>query len=104
MTTLFIMRAVGIRELKAQLSSVLREVQRGETILVTDRGRVVAEIRTPVEQQLGDSPVDRALARMAARGEVRLARRPKMPLPKLPGGPPVPPGTAMEMINLDRGD
>jgi antitoxin (DNA-binding transcriptional repressor) of toxin-antitoxin stability system len=102
-TTLLTMRAVGIRELKSQLSSVLREVQRGETILVTDRGRVVAEIRRPGEEQSNDSPMDRALARMAARGEVRLAQNPGAPLPKLPGGPPVPPGTAQELIDWDRG-
>ena len=39
------MRTIGIRELKAELSRVLRDVQRGDTVLVTDRGRVVAELR-----------------------------------------------------------
>ncbi|MHC4236478.1 MAG: type II toxin-antitoxin system Phd/YefM family antitoxin, partial [Planctomycetota bacterium] len=41
------MKAVGVRELKAHLSRYLREVQAGEVILVTDRGRVVAELRVP---------------------------------------------------------
>jgi prevent-host-death family protein len=41
------MIAVGIRELKARLSHYLREVVRGEIVLVTDRGRVAAEIRAP---------------------------------------------------------
>lgn len=41
------MRAVGIRELKNRLSEYLRRVRAGETILVTDRGEVVAEIRSP---------------------------------------------------------
>lgn len=36
------MRAIGIRELRQQASRYLREVQRGETIEVTDRGRPVA--------------------------------------------------------------
>jgi prevent-host-death family protein len=33
------MKSVGIRELKAHLSSVLARVRRGETIAVTDRRR-----------------------------------------------------------------
>ncbi len=36
------MRAIGIRELRQQASRYLREVQRGERIQVTDRGRPVA--------------------------------------------------------------
>jgi antitoxin (DNA-binding transcriptional repressor) of toxin-antitoxin stability system len=41
------MKVVGIRELKARLSEYLRDVRRGEVILVTDRHRVVAELRPP---------------------------------------------------------
>jgi prevent-host-death family protein len=36
------MRSVGIRELRQQASRFLRDVERGETIEVTDRGRPVA--------------------------------------------------------------
>lgn len=36
---------VGVRELKAKLSSYLERVKAGETITVTDRGVPVAEIR-----------------------------------------------------------
>jgi prevent-host-death family protein len=39
------MRSIGVRELKAHLSQILRHVQTGEAILITDRGRVVAELR-----------------------------------------------------------
>lgn len=38
------MRAIGIRELRQQASRYLRDVQRGETIEVTDRGRPVARL------------------------------------------------------------
>lgn len=41
------MRAVGIRELKDRLSHFIRLVEAGESVLVTDRGTVVAEIRPP---------------------------------------------------------
>ena len=43
------MRAVGGRDLKANLSRYLREVERGEVVLVTDRGRVRAELRAAPE-------------------------------------------------------
>ncbi len=38
---------VGIREFRTKLSLFLRAVRDGETILVTDRGKVVAEVRAP---------------------------------------------------------
>ena len=41
------MRAVGVRELKSRLSEYLRMVRRGEEILITDRGEVIAELRRP---------------------------------------------------------
>lgn len=36
------MKIVGIRELKVKLSAYIDEVQRGESIMVTDRGKEVA--------------------------------------------------------------
>lgn len=41
------MKAVAIEELETRLSACLREVRGGEVVLVTDRGRVVAEPRQP---------------------------------------------------------
>ena len=41
------MKAVGVRELKSRLSEYLRMVRRGEEILITDRGEVIAELRQP---------------------------------------------------------
>ena len=41
------MRAVGIKALKDKLSEYLRIVASGETVLVTDRDRVVAELIPP---------------------------------------------------------
>ncbi len=38
------MKRVGIRELRQQASRYLRDVERGETLEVTDRGRPVAHI------------------------------------------------------------
>ena len=41
------MRAIGIRELKNRLSEYLRMVRQGEDILITNRGKVIAELREP---------------------------------------------------------
>lgn len=43
------MRAVGLKVLKNKLSEYVRLAQGGETILVTDRDRVVAELGPPRE-------------------------------------------------------
>jgi len=72
------MKAVGIRELKAHLSRYLAEVGRGEVVLVTDRGRVVAEVRRPTAPDRPDqSKAERALSELAERGELRMGVRPR---------------------------
>jgi antitoxin (DNA-binding transcriptional repressor) of toxin-antitoxin stability system len=43
------MRAVGLKVLKNKLSEYVRLAQSGETVLVTDRDRVVAELIPPRE-------------------------------------------------------
>jgi antitoxin (DNA-binding transcriptional repressor) of toxin-antitoxin stability system len=70
------MRTVGIRELKAHLSRVLRDVQDGETVLVTDRGKVIAELRQPGLASSTLSPTDQKLAELAAKGVLKLAENP----------------------------
>ncbi len=61
------MKAVAVKELKNRLSSYLREVRNGEVVLVTDRGKVVAELRQPTSGvPLGAH--DRALERLRAEG------------------------------------
>jgi prevent-host-death family protein len=67
-------RAVGARELKTRLGSYLREVRRGRTIVVTDRGEPVAELR-PIT--LRKSGKDAALDRLVALGGLtRVSRVP----------------------------
>jgi antitoxin (DNA-binding transcriptional repressor) of toxin-antitoxin stability system len=61
------MKAVAIKELKNRLSSYLREVKNGEVVLVTDRGRVVAELRLP-SAGATVSAHDQALERLCAEG------------------------------------
>jgi hypothetical protein len=64
-------RVVGIRELKNRLSEYIRWVRAGETILVTDRGEVVAELRRP-GRSASDADVDPGLLELASQGLLRL--------------------------------
>ena len=41
------MKAVGLRELKNRLSEYVWHLRSGESVLVTDRGEVVAELGLP---------------------------------------------------------
>jgi antitoxin (DNA-binding transcriptional repressor) of toxin-antitoxin stability system len=43
------MRSVGIKALNSRLSEYVRLAASGETVLVTDRDRVVAELGPPLE-------------------------------------------------------
>jgi len=70
------MRAAGVREVKNKLSEYLRLVARGETVLVTDHGRVVAQLAPPpVHTPAPALTEEEALQRLAAVGKVRLATR-----------------------------
>ena len=56
------MRSIGVRELRQRVSELLRRVQQGETIEVTDRGRPVAVLAPP--------PAGSALDRLRALGDI----------------------------------
>jgi prevent-host-death family protein len=76
------MRSIGIRELRQQASKHLRDVERGETIEVTDRGRPVA-LLVPVPRQ---GTAERLIAegRMTRGDGDVLALEPLPPLPGVP--------------------
>ena len=59
--------AVGSRELKTRLGSYLRRVKAGVTLVVTERGRPVAELR-PISG--GTGSLEDRLAELAAIGVV----------------------------------
>ena len=61
------MKSVGIRELKDRLSDYIRQVRAGESVLVTDRGEVVAEL-TPPGHAASGGDVPGALIAPAKRG------------------------------------
>jgi len=61
------MRIVGIKALKNQLSEYVRAAASGETVLVTDRNRVVAELVPPAAGRSA-SPGDALLADAVRQG------------------------------------
>jgi antitoxin (DNA-binding transcriptional repressor) of toxin-antitoxin stability system len=88
-----VMRAVGLKVLKNKLSEYVRLAANGETVLVTDRDRVVAELGPPQE---GRSPVlaDARLAEAVRRGWITP--------PALPGTDPPPRQPVTTLRQLQR--
>ncbi|HEX2161465.1 MAG TPA: type II toxin-antitoxin system prevent-host-death family antitoxin [Thermoleophilaceae bacterium] len=72
------MRVIGIRELRQQASRYLRDVERGETLEVTDRGRPIARV-VPIPPAAG-------LEQLAASGRLTPASGDALEL-----GPPLAP-------------
>jgi antitoxin (DNA-binding transcriptional repressor) of toxin-antitoxin stability system len=68
------MKTVGVRELKNHFSAYLRRVRHGESVLVTDRGEVVAEFSPPTRGAT-DPSLPAALLALARRGLVTLGAR-----------------------------
>ncbi|HWC04876.1 MAG TPA: prevent-host-death protein [Methylomirabilota bacterium] len=91
------MRAVGLKVLKNKLSEYVRLAQGGETILVTDRDRVVAELVPP---RGGRSPsvADAVLVELVRQGWVTPAARP------LAGSAPRAPVAAFEELMRELDD
>lgn len=73
-TFVYMSHTVGVAELRQNLSHYLREVQRGERLLVTDRNRPVAELGPP-----STSGAD--LDRLIADGRVSRPSRHGLPKP-----------------------
>lgn len=77
------MQSVGIKALKDRLSEYVRAAAAGETVLVTDRGQVVAELvaprvradASPEERLLGDLLRQELLAPAKVSPKARLPRR-----------------------------
>lgn len=85
------MKSIGIRDLRQRASVVLREVERGVTFEVTDRGRPVAVLSPIVDK----SPIDR----LRAAGEVST---PVGGLDELPPPLPLAPGQTAPSTVLTR--
>ena len=88
------MTRVGVRELRQRASELLRLVERGETIEITDRGRPVA--------LLGPLPDGSPLERLRSAGEIDRATGDvfDLPLPLASIGPE-PPSVVLARLRRD---
>ncbi len=97
------MKKASVSEAKNGLSALLQEVERGETVLITSRGRPIATLAPYDLKGLSD---DELLADMVARGVVRPPRSGKgIDLDKFRSWerPKLPPGmTAQDLIDWVR--
>lgn len=98
------METVGIRELKNHLSAYVRKAEAGDVVLVTDRGRVVAELVPPGH---GAHPgIHPGLLELVRRDGLRLPTAQvdpalfDQPRPKIDMGGL----TVQDLIDLERGD
>jgi antitoxin (DNA-binding transcriptional repressor) of toxin-antitoxin stability system len=90
----------GLRELNDKLSRYIRRIEAGERIAITADGRVVAELVPPGAKTTGTPS---RFHELVASGVIR---------PPLEAGDPtedwpdiaLPPGTAAELIDADRGE
>jgi prevent-host-death family protein len=89
------MRTVGLKTLKNKLSEYVRLAAAGETVVITDRGRTVAEIVPPRPQHEGRA--ESVLERGVREGWIRPAR--------ITDGSPPPrnpiPGYSLEQLLAD---
>jgi antitoxin (DNA-binding transcriptional repressor) of toxin-antitoxin stability system len=98
------MKAVGVKQLKARLSEYLRLVKSGETILVTEREEVVAEMRPARRQPRRVDDVEEVLDGLAESGDVTRASAPKHDWTWTPRGLGMPVGTAARLLDALRAD
>jgi prevent-host-death family protein len=89
------MASSGIRELRQRASELLRRVEAGETIEITDRGRPVAV--------LAPLPKQSAIERLRVSGDLEPARSDLKdlpePLPQAPGREP--PSSVLDRLRRD---
>lgn len=64
------MKAVGVKSLKARLSEHLRAVKAGDTILVTERDEVIAELRPARGRLQLDGTCAELLSMLTETGEI----------------------------------
>ena len=94
------MRVIGLKILKNKLSEYVRLAAGGETVLVTDRDRVVAEIVPPHPSRERRVP-DALLAELVRKGAVSPPMAPtRKPPPR--GAPVAPLATLITELREDR--
>lgn len=98
------MKAIGVKELKARLSEYLRLVKAGETVLVTERNEVVAEMRPARRQLHPGNALEDVLVTLADAGEITRSSLPKGQWGWRSRGLDLAPGTAQTLLDEQRAD
>ena len=70
------MQRVGSREFKNRLGRYLGQVRKGQTLLITDRGKPVARVSPPDQNADGELTFSEVLKKLEAEGKIRLPKRP----------------------------
>jgi len=92
------MRKVGSREFKNRLGRYLAAVRKGQSLLITDRGRPVAKLSPPDPEETPADALRARLLELEARGLIRLAKGRLAPFKAIPSRGK----SASEMIIEDR--
>jgi prevent-host-death family protein len=98
------MKAVGVKQLKARLSEYLRLVRAGQTVLITDRDEVVAELRPARRQRSAGANLEEQLQILADAGEITRPSLPKGRWTWRVSGLGLPTGTAQSLLDEIRRD
>lgn len=98
------MKVVGVKELKARLSEYLRMVRAGETVLVTDRDEVVAELAPARRGGIVREDMEAALEALAEAGELTRAAALPAGWRWAPKGLGLEPGSALLLLDAERSE
>ncbi len=98
------MKAVGVKQLKTRLSEYLRLTKAGETVLVTERDEVIAELRPARRQPPPPTEIEDVLDDLAAGGHITRAGQSKERWVWRVTGLGLPAGTAAALIDQLRED
>jgi antitoxin (DNA-binding transcriptional repressor) of toxin-antitoxin stability system len=93
------MKVVGIKQLKARLSEYVRLAKAGETVLVTERDEVVAELRPARRQSPVADRLEEVLDGLATAGEITRAAQAKGDWTWRSRGLGLPAGTARALLD-----
>jgi prevent-host-death family protein len=70
------MQRVGSREFKNRMGRYMRAVRKGQTLILTDRGKVVARVSPEEDAQTTSSALQEKLKELEAQGLIHLATKP----------------------------
>ena len=98
------MKAIGVKKLKAHLSEYLRLVRAGETVLVTDRDEVIAELRPATHQPPPADTLETKLQRLGDSGSLARTSTPKGERSWSVRGLGLPAGSARDLLDQLRTD